>query len=144
MLMPTAQQRIWLATCFLFAMLAAVALSAQGDKKTIADKVYSAAQADRGEARFKTSCSSCHTVSSFSGGAFAERWSGQSLGQVFDFVSNVMPENDPGSLKAEEYVSVMAFILRSNGYPVGETDLPTDAAALKNICLLYTSDAADE
>ena len=134
--MPTAQQRIWLATFSLFALLAAVVISAApDDKKTVADKVYSAAQADRGEARFKTSCSLCHTASSFSGGAFAERWSGQTLGQVFDFVSNVMPENDPGSLKAEEYVSVMAFILRSNGYPAGETDLPTDAAALKNIAV---------
>ena len=137
--MPTTQQRIWLATLILCAMLAVVisaaaVVSAQ-DKKTVADKVYSTAQADRGEARFKTSCSSCHTASSFSGGAFAERWSGQTLGQVFDFVSNVMPENDPGSLKAEEYVSVMAFILRTNGYPAGETDLPTDAAALKNIAV---------
>ena len=133
--MPTTQQRIWLATFSLCAMLAVVISAAPDDKKTVADKVYSTPQADRGEARFKTSCSSCHTASSFSGGAFAERWSGQSLGQVFDFISNVMPENDPGSLKAEEYVSVMAFILRTNGYPAGETDLPTDAAALKNIAV---------
>ena len=133
--MPTTQQRIWLATLSLCAMLAVVISAAPDDKKTVADKVYSTPQADRGEARFKTSCSSCHTASSFSGGAFAERWSGQTLGQVFDFISNVMPENDPGSLKAEEYVSVMAFILRTNGYPAGETDLPTDAAALKNIAV---------
>ena len=133
--MPTTQQRIWLATFSLCAMLAVVISAAPDDKKTVADKVYSTPQADRGEARFKTSCSSCHTASSFSGGAFAERWSGQTLGQVFDFISNVMPENDPGSLKAEEYVNVMAFILRTNGYPAGETDLPTDAAALKNIAV---------
>jgi mono/diheme cytochrome c family protein len=133
--MSSTALRVWFVTASLCLLLAVVMTAAADDKKTVADKVYSAAQADRGESRFKTSCSSCHTANSFSGGAFAERWSGQSLGQVFEFISNVMPENDPGSLKAEEYVSVMAYILRSNGYPSGDTDLPTDPAALKNIAV---------
>ena len=124
-----------LATLSMCALLAVVISAAADDKKTIADKVYSTAQADRGEARFKTSCSSCHTPSSFSGGAFAERWSGQTIAAPFDFVSNAMPENDPGSLKAEEYVSVLAFMLRVNGYPAGDAELPTDPASLKQIAI---------
>ena len=57
------------------------------------------------------------------------------MAEPFDFVSNVMPENDPGSLKAEEYVSVLAFLLRVNGYPAGDADLPTDSASLKTIAI---------
>lgn len=126
---------MWSATLAMCALLAVVIAAANDDKRTIAEKVYSAAQADRGEARFKTSCSSCHTPSSFSGGAFADRWSGQTMAEPFDFVSNTMPENDPGSLKAEEYVSVLAFFLRVNGYPAGDADLPTDSASLKQITI---------
>lgn len=100
-------------------------------EKTIADGVYSAAQADRGEQRFKTSCSSCHTPGSFGGGAFADRWNGQTMGEVFDFVSNAMPENDPGGLAAEDYANVLAFILKVNGYKAGDNDLPSKTAELK-------------
>ena len=108
------------------------ALAAQADNsKTIADGVYSAAQAERGEARFKTSCSSCHTPGAFAGGAFADRWNGQTMGEVFEFVSNAMPENDPGGLSAEEYANVLAFFLKVNGYKLGDSDLPSQAAELK-------------
>lgn len=132
---PIAAFCVWFVSGTLGLLLATGLSAAAEDKKTIADKVYSAEQADRGEARFKTSCSSCHTPNSFGGGALAERWNGQSLGQVFDFISNVMPENDPGSLKAEEYINVIAFLLKVNGYPAGDSDLPTDGAALKNIAI---------
>jgi len=106
-------------------------LATGDDPKSILDRIYSVAQADRGEQRFKTSCSSCHTPSEFVGGAFADRWSGQTMGEAFDFVSNTMPENDPGGLKPEEYASVLAYILRINGYPVGADDMPASKDALK-------------
>ena len=102
-----------------------------GDPRSILDRIYSVAQADRGEQRFKVSCSSCHTPGDFAGGALADRWSGQTMGDVFDFVSNTMPENDPGGLKPEEYASVLAYILRINGYPVGAQDMPASKDALK-------------
>ena len=125
--------RVWFAALSVCLVAAVVTSAAAEDKKTIADKVYSVAQADRGEARFKASCSACHSTNSFSGGAFAEKWTGQTLSEVFDFISNAMPENDPGSLKREDYVNVIAFILKINNLPAGDADLPTDSAGLKNI-----------
>ncbi|MFN7982328.1 MAG: cytochrome c [Vicinamibacterales bacterium] len=125
--------RVGCAALALSFVAAAMTSAAGEDKKTIADKVYSAAQAERGEARFKTSCTACHSPNSFSGGAFAEKWSGQTLSEVFDFISNAMPENDPGSLKREDYVNVIAFMLKINNLPTGDADLPTDSAGLKNI-----------
>jgi mono/diheme cytochrome c family protein len=100
------------------------------DPKSILDRIFSVAQAERGETRFKVSCSSCHTVDEFAGGSFAERWSGQTMGEVFEYVSTTMPQNDPGGLKPEEYASVLAYILRMNAYPVGSDDMPADKDAL--------------
>jgi S-disulfanyl-L-cysteine oxidoreductase SoxD len=132
--MHRTQHRFWFATGALSALLA-VGISAAEDPRTIVDRVYSVAQAERGEARFKISCSSCHTPSSFGGGSFAERWDGQTMAEVFDFVSNAMPENDPGGLKKTDYADVLAFILRVNAYPAGNDELPTDGDALKKLAI---------
>ena len=127
--------RFWLSTVSLTVLLAGAlsAAAAAEDPRTIVDRVYSVAQAERGEQRFKVSCSSCHTPSSFGDGTFAERWSGQTMAEVFEFVSNAMPENDPGGLKKEEYADVLAYILRINAYPAGYDELPTDPEALKKL-----------
>ena len=126
--------RVWLSTLSLTALLAgALSAAAAEDPRTIVDRVYSVAQAERGEQRFKVSCSSCHPPSSFGDGTFAERWSGQTMAEVFDFVSNAMPENDPGGLKKEDYADVLAYILRINAYPAGYDELPTDAESLKKL-----------
>jgi mono/diheme cytochrome c family protein len=110
-----------------------VALQAQAkpDPKSILDRIYSVAQAQRGEARFKQSCASCHTTQSFADGAFADRWSGQSMAEVFEWVSANMPDNDPGGLKKEDYADVLAYILGMNAYPVGAADMPADRETLK-------------
>ena len=71
----------------------------------------------------------------FVGSAFAERWNGQTMGEVFDFVSNAMPENDPGGLKPDEYASVLAFFLSINKYPAGTDELPDRKAALQQIAI---------
>jgi S-disulfanyl-L-cysteine oxidoreductase SoxD len=139
--MRSTQRVIWAAAALQVVLLFGAGVSAGGrpvqnpkppeDPRTILDRVYSVGQAERGEQRFKQSCSSCHTPAEFAGGAFAERWSGQTLGEAFEFVSVNMPENDPGGLKPEEYASVLAFILQVNAYPVGNDDLPADMSALK-------------
>ena len=132
--MSSTLTRFWFATAALSSLLmVGVSAAAGEDPRTIVDRVYSVAQAERGESRFKTSCSSCHTPSSFGGGSFDERWNGQTMAEVFDFVSNAMPENDPGGLKPQDYADVLAFILSVNAYPVGNDELPTDAASLKKL-----------
>jgi mono/diheme cytochrome c family protein len=106
------------------------------DPKSILDRIYSEPQAQRGEQQFKTSCSSCHTPRMFTGGAFAERWNGQSMGNVFEWVSVNMPENDPGGLKPQQYADILAFVLGMNGYPVGSDDMPADVATLKQYAIV--------
>ena len=53
--MTITQPSIWLATFSVTALLGAVSASAGQEQRTIVDRVYSIAQAERGEARFKVS-----------------------------------------------------------------------------------------
>lgn len=101
--------------------------------RTILDRVYSVAQAERGQTRFKQSCGSCHAVSEFAEPEFSARWEGQSLGEVFGFISSSMPEGSPGSLKPEDYASILAFALSNGGFPVGNDDLPAQKDILNQI-----------
>ena len=52
---------------------------------------------------------------------------------VYEFISTMMPDGDPGSLTANEYAAVIAYFLRQNQYPEGGAELPADAAALRVI-----------
>jgi hypothetical protein len=42
-------------------------------------------------------------------------------------------EDDPGGMKPEEYAAVIAYLLRLNGFPTGQADLPTSKEALSLI-----------
>ena len=45
-----------------------------------------------------------------------------------------MPEDNPGGLKREEYVDIIAYVLKTNEVPF-TGDLPMDADALKKITI---------
>ena len=45
----------------------------------------------------------------------------------------VRPKNDPGSLGADEYAGVVAYMLRMNGMPPGVKQLSTTVDSLKQI-----------
>jgi mono/diheme cytochrome c family protein len=119
-------------TLLILVVLTAVTPAAE-DPITILDRVYSVAQAERGESRFKESCASCHTLSEFAEPALSTRWEGQTLGDLYAFISTQMPEGAGGSLKSEEYASVIAYFLHISGFPVGRDDLPADKDVLKKI-----------
>ena len=78
-------------------------------------------------------CAACHSISEFRGGRFRLVWVGRTVGELFQTVSTLMPEDDPGSLSPEEYSAIISYMLRENGYPAGEQDLATDARTLQDI-----------
>ena len=41
-------------------------------------------------------------------------------GDVYNYMSNQMPRDKPGSLKPEEYWAILSFILTAHGAPVPE------------------------
>jgi hypothetical protein len=44
-----------------------------------------------------------------------------------------MPLDSPGKLSRQQNVDVIAFILKTNAWPSGTTELPPESGALKQI-----------
>lgn len=100
---------------------------------TTASGIYSAQQAMRGEMTYMNLCVGCHPVGTYAAPSFREKWNGQTMSQLFEFVAETMPKNDPGSLQPDEYADVLAYILRVNGAPAGQKAMPGDPAPLRKI-----------
>ena len=115
-------------------LIFAAASSAQ-EKKSVKDGVYTAAQAERGQALFRSKCASCHAPNRFTDDLFYTSFAGKPLWEMFDVISDSMPEDNPGSLKKEEYADVIAYLLKLNNFPAGETELPIDKDALSAILM---------
>jgi len=103
------------------------------EARTTRSGVYTAEQAARGESTFGSLCTGCHTLADFSTPAFAKKWNGLPLADFFALISETMPEDFPGSLKPDEYAQVTAYVLRVNRMPAGQSALPADREALKQI-----------
>jgi mono/diheme cytochrome c family protein len=114
------------------AVLLFISVSAAAQKSVKAG-VYTAAQAERGQAMFRSKCASCHAPNRFTDDLFYTSFAGKPLWEMFDVISDSMPEDNPGSLKKEEYADVIAYLLKLNNFPAGDTDLPTDKEALSLI-----------
>jgi S-disulfanyl-L-cysteine oxidoreductase SoxD len=137
-------------------VLAVVLLSAAASrpvaqaKKTVWDGVYTAQQADRGEQIYKRACSYCHRADlsggddgapALRGAPFVGQWKDRPLSEMFFVLRETMPQEDPGSLKAEEYADIIGFLLESNGARAGDAELPADNETLKGI--VFTSRVAE-
>jgi S-disulfanyl-L-cysteine oxidoreductase SoxD len=122
------------ATVFAATFLTVLGAQAPAAKVTTKERVYTAAQATKGEQTYMSSCVSCHPPATYKGAVF-NNWQGRSVGELLDFLMEKMPKNDPGSLTAKEYAQVIAFLLKLNGNPAGKVDLPATPAALYKITI---------
>src|SRR5512139_3064065 len=112
-------------------------LTAQTAGRTVRDGVFSPAQAERGAQVFGTICTNCHEIAEFTGaGAYLEDVEGKPLWETFEFVSSEMPEDDPGSLRLEEYAAVLAYIFSVYGLPSGDAELAVDRESLEAITIV--------
>jgi mono/diheme cytochrome c family protein len=112
--------------------VAVASTGAQAPAKSVNDGVYSSSQASRGQALFQSICSTCHAPDRFTGPEFVSAWSGKPLMELFKAVQT-MPEDNPGSLNAQQYGDVMAYFLSLNKYPTGSEELKGDAESLGQI-----------
>ena len=105
------------------------------------DSIYTLAQAGRGESTYRATCASCHGDSlkgindapALSGTDFHKDYDGNSLSSLFTKITNDMPSDNPGSLTPPQVASVVAFVLKYNGYPAGSNDLPASADSVSAI-----------
>ena len=97
-------------------------------------RVYSIAQAARGEQTYMLKCVSCHPPGTYKAAVFLN-WQGRSLAELLAFLMEKMPKSDPGNLSPKEYAQVMAYLLKINGNPAGRVELPAETAALRGITI---------
>lgn len=93
------------------------------------------AQVARGDEVYGSTCAACHGAEGEGGtgpailGAGAPLRGYQTAQGLFDYVSRVMPFDDPGSLSDEEYWDVVAFLLNEQDLlDEGEGPVSADTA----------------
>jgi mono/diheme cytochrome c family protein len=113
-------------------------------ERTTQSGVYSEAQAKRGEGIYAEKCSSCHgpelagldQAPSLTGGEFNTNWNDLAVNDLFERIRISMPADKPGTLSRQETADVVAFILQRGSFPAGQSELSSDAEALKGIKFL--------
>ncbi|HEX9562369.1 MAG TPA: cytochrome c [Gemmatimonadaceae bacterium] len=95
--------------------------------------VYTREQWTRGRDVYAGMCAGCHPAVTHVGPVFTTLWAGKSVADLFGFMRERMPKNEPGSLSVDQYVDVLTYMLRLNGMPVGYDELPADSIAMTRI-----------
>lgn len=121
-----------------------------GETRTIWDGVYTEEQAAHGKAVFTAPCGLCHgsrlngapddqdmvPAPPLARDKFLRVWNGRSLGALFSYSLNTMPQANPGFLPEEDYLGIIAHMLATSGAPAGDTPLPPDVIALGHILIV--------
>ena len=123
--------------CFALSVAGCLMLAA-AQTRTVWDGVYTDAQAERGRASYQQSCVGCHrddlrgdnTAPSLVGESFTFLWGDMEVGELSARIQKLMPPQGPGSLPAQTYIDIVAFMLQKNAFPAGSVELSADPAAL--------------
>ena len=122
--------------------LVATGVVALAQNSSVRDGVYTAAQAEQGGTLYADRCVSCHgELSAFvpemaallADHTFRNRWQGRPLGELFQLISDEMPQDAPGTLSPQEAANLVAVILSANHLPTGDVALPGNVEQLRQI-----------
>ena len=114
--------------------------------RTAASGVYTDAQAERGRAVYREHCSYCHHDDLLGGEDlevippalvgldFSERWYGKSAGELLRGVAATMPWRT-APLTAQLYADVVSYMLKENGYPAGNVELPPESSEVDDVLI---------
>ncbi len=105
-----------------------------------AERLYTQAQAERGKPLYAQACAACHgqslegtTSAPLAGERFMAKWGEgtRTVDDLYFITKTQMPFGKPDSLTPQQYIDIVAYLLASNGYAAGGSELPADAATLK-------------
>lgn len=111
--------------------------------KSLKDGLFSETQAERGAAAYNARCASCHAADlrgnsnspGLLGMSFMFLWEGRSVGELYTKMRSDMPSDQPGSLPAQTYMDIVAYILRANQFPAGAEELVAEADWLDSVLI---------
>ncbi len=115
-------------------VFAAVVLLA-GDFPVLAqptgEAFYTTGQADGGAAAYTEQCAVCHLdnlqgsfeAPELAGANFRNTWGARPVVDLMNQIASTMPPQAIGSLVIEDVADVVAYILRANGVPAGDSEL---------------------
>lgn len=106
---------------------------------TTADGIFTAAQADRGLELFESTCSECHDTADWIEPGFQGRWENQSVFQLWYYINDRMPYDDPWSLSRQQVTDVLSYILELNGLPAGDAELATDDDSIDDYWIAWSA-----
>lgn len=88
-------------------------------------------QAEHGERVFSQVCAMCHARAQFVGERFVDDWNDRRVFDFYALVRSTMPLTNPGGLKEDEYLALVAYVLQANNALAGADSLRSDTLALR-------------
>ena len=124
-------------------LTAAAGIAVAQAPTTTANGVYTAAQAERGNAAYQQSCAVCHggvlqgeeENPPLSGRHFNTSWGGKPVSALYGFINSQMPLGQPGSVGTAAEADIVAYILQVNKFPAGQAELPPDSNVMGTITI---------
>src|SRR5262245_40874918 len=117
----------WIINVLVIAAMTLPAVAQESAKrKTVLEGVFTTAQAERGKEAYAVHCSSCHSEDLGGQAApplkdqqFLDNWREDSANTLFTFIKTRMPNRAPGSLSAETYLDILAYVFSVNMFQTG-------------------------
>lgn len=116
--------------------MAAVSVSSAPAFGQATQAVFAADQAQAGEAVYQESCAGCHLPTlrgafeapELAGPNFRSAWGGRPAADLLGYITQTMPPSTPGSLSAEQYAAVTAYLISENGVAPGNGRLTASSS----------------
>src|SRR5262252_402292 len=123
----TSNIRRWTRTLVICSLAGLLTISLEAQQpQTVAQGVFTDAQAARGQAVYSTRCANCHgatlsgrTGPALAGDDFNGNWSRQSVSELVLKIFNTMPKDDSGKLTRQQSTDIVAYMLQVGKFPSG-------------------------
>ena len=96
--------------------------------------VFSPEQVVRGRRSYNSMCARCHGEA-LGGGEdsptlvdkeFLKNWYGKTVGELVEYTRKEMPSDGPGKVTRKQSTDITTYVLASNGFPPGASELAPD------------------
>lgn len=115
--------------------------------------LFTVEQAERGYSVYRAECSSCHGADLRGGGGnplvgagFLGAWAkpDRTVDDLYYIVRTTMPPGRAGHLSDAQHADVLAYVLQSNGFAAGATELGSDEALMARTLAEHVTVALEE